>query len=179
MLYFQLGSLVAETPELATGPITPEQKEWIARATALVDLTCGLAEKIQFAMAAKNLTGELRARHAETIAAIVRGALAKAELDAPPWLQGTFIVADNTFEALAAVRRVLRTAKTDVLFADPDGDARTLTDYAVLAPYNVLVGLLADQADHKKSLNPPRGTGCSGLATLDRLVVPLQGSAEL
>ena len=110
MLYFQLGSLAAETPELATGPITPEQKEW-----------CGLAEKIQFAMAAKNLTGELRARHAETIAAIVRGALAKAELDAPPWLQGTFIVADNTFEALAAVRRVLRTAKTDVLFADPMG----------------------------------------------------------
>jgi hypothetical protein len=152
MLYFQLGSLAAETPELATGPITPEQKEWIARAAALVDLTCGLAEKIQFAMAVKNLTGELRARHAETIAAIVLGALAKAELDAPTWLQGTFIVADNTFEAVAAVRRVLRTAKTDVLFADPDGDARTLTDYAVLAPYNVLVGLLAGQADHKNSL---------------------------
>jgi hypothetical protein len=30
-----------------------------------VDLTCGLAEKIQFAMAAKNLAGELRARHAD------------------------------------------------------------------------------------------------------------------
>jgi hypothetical protein len=44
MLYFQLGSLAAETSELATGPITPEQKEWIARAAALVDLTCGLAE---------------------------------------------------------------------------------------------------------------------------------------
>jgi hypothetical protein len=38
-----------------------------------------------------------------------------------------------------------------VRFADPEGDART-TDYAVLAPYNVLVGLLADQADHKNSL---------------------------
>ena len=60
-------------------------------------------------MAVKNLTGELRARHAETIVAIVLGALAKAELDAPPGLQGTFIVADNTFEAVAAVRRVLRT----------------------------------------------------------------------
>ena len=69
MLYFQLGSLAAETPELATGPITREQKEWIERAAALVDLACGLAEKIQFAMAVKNLTGELRARHAETIAA--------------------------------------------------------------------------------------------------------------
>jgi hypothetical protein len=32
------------------------------------------------------------------------------------------------------------------------GDAKTLTDYAVLAPHNVLVGLLAHQADHKKSL---------------------------
>ena len=36
MLYFQLGSLAAETPELATGPITREQKEWIERAAALV-----------------------------------------------------------------------------------------------------------------------------------------------
>jgi hypothetical protein len=70
MLYFQLGSLAVETPELATGPITREQKEWIERAAALVDLACGLAEKIQFAMVVKNLTGELRARHAETIASI-------------------------------------------------------------------------------------------------------------
>jgi hypothetical protein len=59
----------------------------------------------------KNLTGELRARHAETIAWIVLGALAKAELDASTWLQGTFIVADNSLAAVAAVRRVLRTCQ--------------------------------------------------------------------
>jgi hypothetical protein len=151
-LYFQLGSLAVEMPELATGPITPEKDEWIARAVALVELGGGLPEKIQFAVAAGNLSGELQARNAETIATIVLSMLAKAERDAPPWLHGTFIVADNTLDAFAAVRRVLRTAKADLLLVDPDSDAKTLTDYAVLAPYNVLVGLLAHQADHKKSL---------------------------
>ena len=29
--YFQLGNLVAELPDLATGPITPEMKAWLRR----------------------------------------------------------------------------------------------------------------------------------------------------
>jgi hypothetical protein len=36
---------------------------------------------------------------------------------------------------------------------DPYADAK-VTDYAILAPENVSVRLLADQADHKKSLKP-------------------------
>jgi hypothetical protein len=55
-----------------------------------------------------------------------------------------------------------------VRFADPEGDART-TDYAVLAPYNVLVGLLGQtRRIIRIHSNPPRGAGRSGLATLDR-----------
>ena len=36
-LYFQLGSLVDEMPDLANGPITPEMNRWLGRAAALVE----------------------------------------------------------------------------------------------------------------------------------------------
>src|SRR5262249_11620219 len=108
-LYFELGSLATEMPDLATGPITSEKKDWIERAAGLLHLTGGLAEKIQFTTAVENLYGELQMRNAETITAIVQNALIKAEDGAPAWLQGTFLIAGNSSEAFAAMRAVLAT----------------------------------------------------------------------
>ena len=79
-LYLELGSLAAEIPEFTTSPITPETRRWVERAVALVELGGGLADGIQLRVAIENLDGPLRARNAETIASIVRRALAKAEL---------------------------------------------------------------------------------------------------
>ena len=45
-LYYQLGNLVAETPEFA-GPTTIETDRWIERAFELVELAGGLADTIQ------------------------------------------------------------------------------------------------------------------------------------
>src|SRR5215831_7226606 len=55
-LYYQLGSLLAESPELA-GPATAETDRWIARASELVELAGGLADKIQLRVATENLNG--------------------------------------------------------------------------------------------------------------------------
>jgi hypothetical protein len=151
-IYFQLGSLIAEMPELRTGPITPETERWIERSIALVELAGGLADKLQLRVATENLHGALRDRNVETIVAIVRRVLAKAEQDAPPESQGTFIVADSAFDAFAAVRRILGAAQTGVLLVDPQADAKALTDFALFAPDHVVVRLLADHADHKMSL---------------------------
>ena len=101
-------------------------------------------------MCAQQLNTAIRAQNAQAIAAIVHEALAKAELKAPAAVQGTFIAAGHTFDAFAAVSRVLGTAKTDVLMVDPYADEKALMDYAVLAPDQVSVRLLADQADYKK-----------------------------
>jgi hypothetical protein len=151
-LYYQLGSLVAEIPELATGPITPEIKQWILRAAVLVETAGDLADRIQMRVATENLEGMLRERNAQTIWTIVQRTLAKAEREAPPQSQGAFIVANSAFDAFAAVRKVLTTARSEVLLVDPDADAKALTDCAVLAPHNVVVRLLADEANHKTSL---------------------------
>ena len=150
-LYYQLGSLLAETPELA-GPASAETDQWIARAVELVEQAGGLADKIQLRVATENLRGMLGARNAQTIRDIVQRALARAEVNAPPRAQGSFIVANNTFDAFAAVRRVLATARAEVLLVDPEADGKALTDVALLAPHSVVVRLLADRVNHKQSL---------------------------
>jgi hypothetical protein len=45
-LYLQLGNLVAEMPDLANGPITPEMNRWLGRAAALVELAPCKAKQI-------------------------------------------------------------------------------------------------------------------------------------
>jgi hypothetical protein len=151
-LYFELGRLMAEMPELATGPITPEINHWLARAVALVKSSGSLAEAIQLMAAREDLDGVLQARKAETIADIVHRALARADLNAPPAVQGAVIAVGDTLDAYIAVRKVLDTANTDVLLVDPDAGAKLLTDYAVLASDKVAVRLLADEAEYEASL---------------------------
>jgi hypothetical protein len=102
--------------------------------------------------AREDLDGVLQTRKAETIADIVHRALARADLNAPPAVQGAVIAVGDTLEAYIAVRKVLDTANTDVLLVDPYAGAQLLTDYAVLASDKVAVRLLADEAEYEASL---------------------------
>lgn len=158
-LYGQLGQLVAEMPELgqSAGPITPEMNRWMGRAAALVELVCDTADAAYFRVAAQSLHGVLRDDNAQAIAAIVHRALAQAEMMAPAASRGAFIAAGSTFDAFAAVGKVLSLAKTDVLIVDPYADEKVLTDFAPLAPERVRVRLLADWAAYKQSLKPAAG----------------------
>jgi hypothetical protein len=58
------------------------------------------------------------------------------------------------------VGNILKTAQTDILFVDAYADETVLFDYAVLAPENVTVRVLAE-AYYKQSLEPPPGDGDS------------------
>jgi hypothetical protein len=135
-LYLQLGSLVAEMPDLAHGPITPEINRWLGRVIALVELVGG--DHIELKVVSQRLHGMfhgmLGASEAQKIAVIVNHALAKAELNAPAASQGTFIAAGHTLDAYAAVGKALSEARTDVLMVDPYADAVVVTAYAVLTP---------------------------------------------
>ena len=59
-LYLELGRLIAEMPELASGPITPELQRWLARADSLVKSSGSMAEALQLTVALENLDGPLR-----------------------------------------------------------------------------------------------------------------------
>jgi hypothetical protein len=153
-LYLLLGTLIEEMPDLATGPITNDVNRWLGRAVALVQTSGDTANTIALQVASQNLNTAIRAQNAQTIAAIVHTALAKAELAAPAQVQGTFIAAGHTFDALAAVGKVARGAATSVLLVDPYSDERMVTDYVGLAPESVLVKILAETGKHKPTLKP-------------------------
>jgi hypothetical protein len=91
-LYLELGRLMAEMPELASGPITPELQRWLARAESLVNSSGSVAEALQFTVAHENLDGPLRARNAETITNSLHRVLAKAELKVPSELRGSVLL---------------------------------------------------------------------------------------
>jgi hypothetical protein len=151
-LYFELGRLIAEMPELASGPITPEVQRWLASANALVKSSGSLTEALQLTVACENLEGPLRARNAETITSILHRVLVKAEATAPREVRGSVLLIGGNLDAYLAVRRLLATATSDALLVEPDAAGKILADYAILAPERVTVRLLADEAQYRPSL---------------------------
>ena len=151
-LYLELGRLIAEMPELASGPITPELQRWLARADSLVNSSGSLAEALQLTVARENLDGPLQARNAETITNSLHRVLAKAELNVPSELRGSVLLIGENFDAYMAMRQLLSTATNDALLVEPDAGGKILADYAILAPERVTVWLLADEAQYKSSL---------------------------
>ena len=151
LLYHQIGGLAVEMPDLGSGPVTPEAREWIDRVVALIGSSGGLADQIQLGVAVENLDGPLRARNARTIVSIVHRALAKAELQAPPEARGAFVIASNAFDAFTAVRKVLGTVRNDVLLVDPM-PMRGSDRLRGIGARQCDVRLLLDRSDHNRSL---------------------------
>ena len=96
----------------------------------------------------------LKGTAATGIAMVLYRALAEAELAAPTAAQGAFIPAGSSFDAIAALSKVLETATNDVLIVDPYMDDKTLSDFVPLVREQISVRLLADQQAHKPSLKP-------------------------
>src|SRR5262249_43818502 len=58
--YFELGRLIAEMPDLGSGPITPDVQRWLANVNALVRSSGNLTDALQFAVACGHLGCALR-----------------------------------------------------------------------------------------------------------------------
>jgi len=174
----RLSNLIAEMPDLAHCSITPEVNQWLGRAVALVEQVDPEQLTTMRVSAQFITTGELRDYNAQTIALILHGALAKAELNAPAAVKGTFIAAGHGFDAFAAVGNVLKTARTDILMVDAYVDEKVLTDYAVLAPEAVTVRLLTE-ARYKHSLKPAAERWVQQFGTLRPLLVRLAPDRKL
>ena len=151
-LYFELAHLLAQMPELASCPLTPEVHRWLASANALLQSSGSLADALQLTVACENLDGPLRARHAETITNILYRVFSKSEMNAPPEVRGSVLLIGENLDAYTAVRQLLGTATNDVLLVEPDAAGKLLADFAILAPERVTVRLLADEARYEPSL---------------------------
>lgn len=141
-------------PDLTQQPVPAEVHHWIARAYALVAEVDNLADPAIFTITVNNLGTTDRQNAAHQIRAIVYRALAIAEMRAPAGAGGAFIPVGNSFDAFAALSKVLQTATKDVLIIDPYMDETALTEFGGAVPAGVMLRLLADQASHKPTLAP-------------------------
>jgi len=151
-LYRQLGRLIETMPNLDQYPLTQELHAWVGRAYALVKEVDNGIDAIILTTATNNLGTTARYHAAKEITAIVYRALSVAERRAPTAAAGSFIPVGNSFDAFAAITKVLKTAVKDVLIVDPYMDETVLTDFAAAVPVNVQLRLLADKADCKPTL---------------------------
>lgn len=153
-LYRQLGRLIETMPNLAQYPVPPDVHAWVGRAYALVQEVGNKMNAGLLSIATSNLGTTASQRGANDITAIVYRALAIAERKAPTAAAGAFIPVGNSFDAFAALSKLLQTATKDVLIVDPYMDEVVLTNFGVAVPAGVRFRLLADHIDHKATLQP-------------------------
>src|SRR4029079_9927711 len=91
-LYLEVGRLIAEMPELASGAITSKVQRWLGTATEVLRSSGSLKEASQRTPSCKSLDGLRRAGHAETITSILHDMFNKAELNAPREVRGSVVI---------------------------------------------------------------------------------------
>lgn len=153
-LYRQLGRLIETMPDLTQSPVPAVVHHWVARAYALVEEVGNSTDSIFFSVNVNNLGTTDRHNAAHQITAIVYRAFALAERNAPAGVGGAFIPVGNSFDAFAALSKVLQTATKDVLIIDPYMDETALTEFGSAVPENVCLRLMADQTYCKPTLRP-------------------------
>ena len=159
-LYIQLGRLVETIPDLDENPYPTTTHRWLGRVGALIAEVGDVSDLASFHAAMSGLTHPaMRYRAGEDIVLVLYRALATAELRAPVSAQGTFIPAGNSFDAFAAVGKVLAPATGDVLIVDPYLDEKALTDFAPLVHEGVSIRLLADGGLPNQRLFPRPNAG--------------------
>jgi hypothetical protein len=153
-LYRQLGRLIETMPDLTHAPLPSEVHLWLARAYALVEKVGNSTDPIIFTMEV-NILGTAGWQNAvHQIQTIIYRAFAIAEMRAPAGAGGAFIPVGGSFDAFAALSKVLQTANRDVLIIDPYMDETALTEFGSAVPENVGLRLMADQASCKPTLQP-------------------------
>jgi hypothetical protein len=161
-------------PDLAApGPLSPETNLWLGRICAAVEATGSLSDSFNLDQQVRNLHSAGRPNAAQRIYTIIYRALARAELQAPAGMSGTFIPVGNSFDAFAALSKILKDAKKDVLIVDPYMDETALTEFGVAVPENVLLRLLTDTANHKPTLAPAANKWVNQYGTARPLAVRL------
>jgi hypothetical protein len=154
-LYRRFGRLLENVPDFSGyGPLNTEQLQWLGRAQALVKENGDILAIVEIGLAAKNMLGPVRADAFSQLMLTLHAQIASVELRSPANAQGTFIPVANTFDAFAAISKLLQTATRDVLVVDPYLDETVLTEFGTVIPLGVTLRLLSDTATVKTSLNP-------------------------
>jgi hypothetical protein len=155
-LYRRVGRLIESAPAFAgIGLLSVDQMTWLGRAEALVASSGDLGAQTDFNLAKQGLSQPpTRPMSQQRLMLTLYKILATAELASPPGAQGAFIPVGSSFDAYAAIAKVMSAAKQDVLIVDPYMDDTVLTDFGGILTEGIVLRLLADQATAKPNLAP-------------------------
>lgn len=152
--YIRLGRLIESAPDMSTVEAVQSHAvlQWLGRASALVQVAGVGGDPVLFSSVAGRLNSAAWKEAKTEIFAMLYRALARFELDAPAAVSGAFIPVGNSFDAYAAVSKILKTAKNDIFIVDPYLDETVLIDFGSTVPEGVHLRLMADAKNHKTSL---------------------------
>ena len=155
-LYRRVGRLIESAPSFeGIGPLAAEQMTWLGRAEALIDVSDDISARAEFALGKSKLTfPSQRPIGFQGLMLALYKVLANAELKAPPGSQGAFIPVGSSFDAYAAVSKILSSGKTDILIVDPYMDDSVLLEFGGTLIEGVTLRLLTDTATVRPNLAP-------------------------
>lgn len=155
-LYRRVGRLIESAPSFGgIGLLSVDQMTWLGRAEALVATSGDVSAQAEFSLTKQKLAQPpTRAMAQQNLMLILYKILAAAELASPPGAQGTFIPVGNSFDAYAAIAKIMSAAKQDVLVVAPYMDDTVLIDFGGALSEGVMLRLLTDQATAKPNLAP-------------------------
>lgn len=157
-LYAQLGRLLQTAPHSTQHQpfTTPEGRLWLGRGHALVTeagVGSGM-DSIAYSSAMNRVGSISNVNVLDEIFQILYRALAHCEFNAPCSVAGSFIPVGNSFDAYAALSKILQSAKNDVMIVDPYMDETALTEFGLAVPAGVMLRLLTDTSAYKPTLEP-------------------------
>jgi phosphatidylserine/phosphatidylglycerophosphate/cardiolipin synthase-like enzyme len=153
-LYRQMGRLLETMPNLNPYPLPTEAQQWLGRADALVKESGDLRDSVDWRVTMGTFNTGSRETRIQQLKEILYRVLASAELRAPASARGAFIPAGSSFDAFAAVSKVLQSAAREVFIVDPYMDESALTEFGQAVPAGVSLRLMADDKNHKPTLPP-------------------------
>ena len=154
LLYRQVGRLIETMPNLEAEKLSDADHAWLGRAAALLQQTGNLLDSAEWAGSLVGLEGYSRFDSVRRLKVVLYRVLAAAELKAPAGARGAFIPVGSSFDAFAALAKVIQAAKRDVLIVDPYMDEAVLTEYGTTVPSGATLRLLSDTSKHKSTLLP-------------------------
>ena len=158
--YRRLGALAATFPVFDpldhSGHIEDDTAIWLGRLEAVLAqmpaMVVNLA-KLRYSNIALNHS-TMRTGAINDIKIALYAALAAAELVAPISLKGAFIAVGSSFDAFAAIARLISNARSSILIVDPYMDEKLVTEIVPTAGAGVLVRLLSDSFSVRPGLAP-------------------------
>jgi hypothetical protein len=143
-LYVRIGHHIEAMP--ARMEIHSAEKEiWVSQAVALVEAVGNLQDMVAIRDAAEWYSAHPNI-YANSFWLILQRALARAELAAPASSSGSFLPVGSQMDAMTAIGKVLKEARSRLLIVDPYLDHTILTDFAAMATEGVKIDLLSDGA---------------------------------